>query len=1081
MKIPGIVLLFLIAGQTSGVFASHIFGADITYKSLGGSKYRISANLYRDCRQQGISTPQSGVFAGTNGGNGCGTYNINFTRTSITEVSTICKGGKPMCSFPNAVVTTGYGIERQLYEADVDFSATPLSNFANKSSCCEVTFYIGDCCRIGAITTGASGDLYATCTIQICNLKKCTDTITNGPAASRVPPTYFCCNQSAYFNNGFMDTFENDSISYKLTQALNGLPQSSVIYSTPYSNKYPITPYCIPSSTIKCAPQPYIPFPRGLFFDTANGDFIFVPTNCTEVGVVNFEANEWRKDTSGKYLWIGKVHRDIVIRISNSCGNNNTVRLDSTYEYDFCAGDLLKIRLNLVDEAFAPYQSGPDSIFLSWNRGIPKGKFEIEYDKAQGKKHAVFTWQTKLQDTSDYKYHFVFSTTDSVCDHPTVTHRAVNIYLKKPDNLEINTTYINCNKTKLSATLSKSVNGNSIYTWIVVDSFTGNIVFKGTGTSTTTGILSKGTYKASLFCTNKTYCYQEIYTFFHIDSVAPTLSLPNDTNICYGKNVSILGNTANFYSPVHYHWTVNSATNSKDTLKILILSNIISNQAVSLMVSDARGCILRDDYNVNLFPASRAKWSKIPLDSICRNTPVFSLSEFVDSPADSLRRTGKFIIQSSSLTYGKFGIVDSIGANKFVLNPGKLTNDSDFNSAKTHTEILSLLWKDSFGCSSKSDNFIKILKSPELKIINKDICQNRGGEFNLDSLIIKPDWWGDKSKYWSVLSAPSGIPFSDVIKERDFNGIHQYWFQLGSKGLNKFAGKYALGLTVIDKDNDCAVTDNAIINLKPQPELTTNNISGQCVNLSYANLLQLFDSNGQPADSASSSFNIYSYNGITDSSLWKNIHLKNGYLFPYSSNYGNYQIQIKNWSTSCINTSLNTLQIYATPKVNFTTSPADSAPENLPYFTVSNKTSIASSDNLSYVWYYRYPNPVYKSTADAPTITYPNSYGIYTVLMIATSSKGCKDSAMRILQVGKKTNSIQDDIPEHTWFDGNFVLHGMEYEKLETMVFNAAGARVFSGLNNQPFNPVSGIYFYQIQATDMKGKVRIYKGKLLVP
>ena len=147
--------LLLILSLCSGdVRASHMMGTDMSYRCLGGGKYKIVAKVYRDCRGVAFNSPSFGVFAGKNRGNGCGTATLSISRVSITDVSQLCSSASPTCDSNKA--GTGNGVEMHQYEAIVDFNSAPLNAFVGNSSCCEVTFYLGQCCRNGAITTGSS-------------------------------------------------------------------------------------------------------------------------------------------------------------------------------------------------------------------------------------------------------------------------------------------------------------------------------------------------------------------------------------------------------------------------------------------------------------------------------------------------------------------------------------------------------------------------------------------------------------------------------------------------------------------------------------------------------------------------------------------------------------------------------------------------------------------------------------------------------------------------------------------------------------------------------------------------------------
>ncbi len=278
-----LVILFLSIFSAKTTYASHMMGADMSYKCLGNGKYKIIAKVYRDCRGVSMSVVDFKAFAGVNGGNGCGTVTPSgFTRTNIRDVTTRCSSASSPCN-PKNTYGTGKGVEEHTFECTIDFNASPLNTFLNKSSCCEVTFYVNQCCRNGGITTGAANnDFYSTCMINICNLKKTVNKCNSSPQLTNEPVGFLCCNIPWYYNNGALDTIDFDSISYKLVRGLSNVPNTSVSYSSPFAFNYPMTPFCIPPTTIKCTPNPSTNPPRGFYFDTANGDIIVTPTKCDE-------------------------------------------------------------------------------------------------------------------------------------------------------------------------------------------------------------------------------------------------------------------------------------------------------------------------------------------------------------------------------------------------------------------------------------------------------------------------------------------------------------------------------------------------------------------------------------------------------------------------------------------------------------------------------------------------------------------------------------------------------------------------------------------------------------------------------
>jgi gliding motility-associated-like protein len=59
MKLKNLLLLALIAFMPFGVMATHVVGGSLTYEHLGGSSYRVTFKMYRDCGPSSIQLPTS--------------------------------------------------------------------------------------------------------------------------------------------------------------------------------------------------------------------------------------------------------------------------------------------------------------------------------------------------------------------------------------------------------------------------------------------------------------------------------------------------------------------------------------------------------------------------------------------------------------------------------------------------------------------------------------------------------------------------------------------------------------------------------------------------------------------------------------------------------------------------------------------------------------------------------------------------------------------------------------------------------------------------------------------------------------
>ncbi|MCC7298250.1 MAG: T9SS type A sorting domain-containing protein [Bacteroidia bacterium] len=402
---------------TSALFSTHIMGSDMTTKCLGNNKYLVTTTLYRDCRGVPLNSPTFGAYAGNSGGSGCGSFTLSLTRKSITEVTKLCDTAKSACSPQNAV-SSGNGVEKHVFEYIADFNTTPLNAILNNSNCCEVTFYLSECCRNGAITTGSAGEeFYTTSTIYLCNLNGACN---NSPVNTNTPIFYACCNQPYIYNHGTIDSGELDSFNFKLIPSIKGSPNTSVTYASPFSFKYPLTPYC-PGGGITCTPNPSANPPRGFYMDSLNGDLIFVPTNCAEVAVMAIEINEYRK-IGGTWKIITKTRRDIQVAMTE-CAANNVPTITGNNKVSACPGDSICFSISTKD-ANASGQKGSNKVKMDWNNGIEGAVFTVN-DTTAREPVGTFCW--KIPKNASGTYHFSVHAKDDNCPRYAESYKGFTV------------------------------------------------------------------------------------------------------------------------------------------------------------------------------------------------------------------------------------------------------------------------------------------------------------------------------------------------------------------------------------------------------------------------------------------------------------------------------------------------------------------------------------------------------------------------------------------------------------------------------------------------------------------------------
>jgi gliding motility-associated-like protein len=579
-----LISLLLLAGTILPSRASHMMGADVSYKCLGNGKYKIIAKVYRDCRGIPMGIVSFGAYAGTNGGNGCGSYTLSgLSRVKITDITSRCSTASSPCS-PSNSTTGNQGTEEHTFEATIDFNASPLSNFLNKSTCCEVTFYVNENARNGAITTGASGqNFYSTCMINICNLKKMKNNCNNSPQLSNPPFAILCCNQPWYFNNGAIDTLDYDSISYRLVDGLQGIPNTSITYASPFSSQYPMTPFCVPPTTIKCTPNPKTNPPRGFYFDTSNADVIVTPTKCDEVPVLVIEQIEWRKDTSGVYRIIGKTRRDMQLWIRDDCGYNKSPVINGPFSYKVCEGEKICFKVKITDETFTPFQTTPDTVLGKWNAGVPGATFKVVDPKAREKEYE-FCWTPPIGSASDVLYSFTVTATDQHCSPPANSIRSFKIKVNPKPTSKRRYTQLKCGRFAMEAYNTYAAVS---YSWSVRDTLAKELFYSSKKTDTMNYYYG-GKYIIVHKLTSSSSCVT-IYSDTVILTQPPKVILAKaDSFACYGTTFTLKAKVIAGKPTLKYKW------NNGDTLDYTTIKNFKKDSTLMLEVTDGDGCKFRD-------------------------------------------------------------------------------------------------------------------------------------------------------------------------------------------------------------------------------------------------------------------------------------------------------------------------------------------------------------------------------------------------------------------------------------------------------------------------------------------------------
>jgi hypothetical protein len=417
------MFLLAFAFVTTNAQASHLMGAQISYKSLGNNKYQFTLDYFRDCRGIPFNSPTI-ILRGISGCSS--TINLSASQTSITDITPICSSVTKMCKPTNTTISSSApAIEKHTFIFTYDF--TTLKN----NGCCIVQLGTGQCCRNGAITTGASGnDFWVYAQLDLCKVTNNTS-----PEFINDPVAILKCNLPTYLNVGARDLIDNDSLVYELIDPTQSW-STKTYWTGSLSSLLPFTTYCKGS----CSPAyPNEVPPRGFYFNRLTGDYVFTPINCSEITISAVRITEYRKNSSGTYENIGSVMRDWETIVMNMSGNNVPLIQGPELIY-FADSSNSSFLFATKDDPFIP-SSGPpvlnDTIKFNISsaliNSLKNSSFQL-VDSTQKHPTGVFNWKP-MGMINSRPYQLIMQVRDNACNYNAITQKAVNVWVKKRSEL----------------------------------------------------------------------------------------------------------------------------------------------------------------------------------------------------------------------------------------------------------------------------------------------------------------------------------------------------------------------------------------------------------------------------------------------------------------------------------------------------------------------------------------------------------------------------------------------------------------------------------------------------------------------
>lgn len=609
--------------------ADHIMGSDITYRcsKTNDSIFTIIINFYRDCRGCYVlgQSPKCGTSENCNSSSTvptalaltCSSSNANLgtvtmSRTSIVDITKTCKKEISKCQQP-CNGSYPYGIEKHTFEGTIDLRS------AMKNGCCKFRVSTGNiCCRSVFITTGPSGGFYTYLEIDACK-KPCN----TSPQLTNDPVSILCCNQPYFFNNGAVDTVNYDSLSYSLVTAWSGAGTKSN-YSGGFSGAFPMTPYFPTGWTDKTKSNPNADPPIGLFMDPETGDLIFTPTECGQEAVVVMQIDEWRKNSKGVYENIGLTRRDMHFIVQTCPANNPPKITNKVFKYSVCAGTQICFDITTEDKPFVPpppaKTPAPDTVNLTWNRGIPGATFTIKNQKAR-EKVATFCWTPKKNQASDLPYTFTATAIDDACPKNALTTRSFSIIVKPIAEAKRVLDTLICGKYIIESQLFGGFKEPATYFWEISDSvnqplnrnyytFKSNNGTKSNKGKDTIQFRKGGKYIIHHRINNIVNCPSDYFDTLVVPPLLEVdLALGPDTFVCAGTTLRLGTKIAHGVPTFKYQWFTPDKS-VKDTFDFIDVYMSTHDTTFRVEISDKNKCTAFDTISVYLKPNPKVDMGK---------------------------------------------------------------------------------------------------------------------------------------------------------------------------------------------------------------------------------------------------------------------------------------------------------------------------------------------------------------------------------------------------------------------------------------------------------------------------------------
>lgn len=827
---------------------------NLFYTHLGNDRYEVTFHYYRMCAGIGYASTYQGKITAP-----CGTASFTLTRDSIWDVSQTCPKNRS-CS-TNATSSSGFSIQR--YRTILNFRDSAYLKFLG-GSCCEVELSVLG--RPRGSYTGFNSDgnpIKVAAALSLCRRSGLAAGNSSSKQVYNWQPLQFV-NQPNYQSLLATDP-DGDSLSYELVPCLNGLAPGNVSYYPNYSYNNPISTYC-PPSIPPCTPNPFSNPPRGFYLDAVSGDLVSTPDFGNDISAVAVRINEYRRDSSGKYIRIAYSIVEGYLQTINS-GNNSPI-ISNPSKRTICEKDPYCFTFTYYDNQNSG-QTVPDTPVLRYFTNVGSYTAKVSATAVNNVYSVQVCFTPPAYGSAVNPLFFSVAADDRYCGISFESRRThVFTVLPKPvtkleTSVQPGSRYaIKVENADTQALMEVILNGPDKYRYQVK-----NIRSKYMDTLR---LFKRGLYYLQVITRRPGYC--EIYQYDTVN-ISGCLEMSHNARAqaeyCRSQEQTFSVLTTNTIGTLSYRWynRYGQTLSATDTLRIRLQRDSF----MYLRIDDELGCYGLDSFQLRGYlPA--AQWT-IPTGGICHNNAAPELETWLQ-----LEPRNKANWQAAP------GILE--------LKNNRLHFKSDLPIQSDTLLPLYFSLQDSLGCQRTDTLEIQVRYTPNLSVRDTGLCLGAGA-FQMENLLDGADTSVYRLRWFCY---DPGSLTSDQVHR-------------GSRFTATAPGSYGFILWNSETATGCAGKDSFRIRLASPPAYNTYTTAALCDN-SQGTDVQRYAEVFTPAPQFR--WSVLSVNGSPADSSQRKALVGATWFRPRQA--GLWRLRFEEYSTGCVRSDSISILVNAAPR-----------------------------------------------------------------------------------------------------------------------------------------------------------------------